>query len=116
MRIARIVAFAFAFLCLGLGAVSLLFPTTMSFTAGANHHEWSCGSPAFPKDLADFGPEGIEDATNCAGGTGAAPALYALVLAGIGLAVATFTTWRIEATSRSVAASPLPEDESRPGA
>lgn len=96
MRVARIAAFVITFLCLGLGALSLVAPITMSFTAGPNHHEWSCGSAAFPKGLADFGEGGIEDATNCAGGTPASVALCALVFAGIGLVVIAATTWRLD--------------------
>jgi vacuolar-type H+-ATPase subunit I/STV1 len=106
VKVARIVAFVFTFACLGLGLLSLLAPTTMSFTAGANHHEWSCGSAAFPKDLMDFGAEGIEDATNCAGGTPATAALAAFVLAGLGLAAVAFTTWRIGRTGGPEASGP----------
>jgi len=96
MKATRIVAFACTFLFLGLGAASLLLPVEMTVTAGADSRSWSCGSAAFPDQLMDFGPERVDDATNCAGGTPASAALFAFVLAGVGLAVVALATWRLD--------------------
>lgn len=108
MRIARAIAFTFTALCLVVAVWSLVVPVEQSFTAGASSRSYGCGSAAFPKQLIDFGENGVEDAANCAGGTPASVALYAVVLAGVGLAVVAATSWR------SARASMAPAND-RPG-
>lgn len=93
MRIARAAAFTFTALCLVVAVWSLIVPVEQSFTAGASSRSYGCGSAAFPKQLIDFGENGVGDAVNCAGGTPASVALYAVVLAGVGLAAVALTCW-----------------------
>lgn len=96
MRIARVVAFGFTALCLAVAVWSLVVPVEQSFTAGASSRSYGCGSAAFPKQLIDFGENGVGDAANCAGGTSASVALYAVVLAGFGLGAVAVTCRRSE--------------------
>lgn len=94
MRIARVGAFIFTAVCLGIAAVSLLLPAKQTICVGGECSTVSCGSPAFPKSLIDFGSDQIEDATNCAGGTPASMGLYGVVLAGVGLGAIVATSMR----------------------
>jgi hypothetical protein len=101
MRVARSVAFVFTVLCLAAAAVTMLSSTT--FTAGSSSTV-DCGSAAYPKSLSDF--ESTDDAANCAGQTSASPALYLVLLAGVGFGI-------FAATSRS---GVLAQDTSRASA
>lgn len=92
MRVARMLAYALTALCLVVAAVTLTSSTTLTFTAGSSSTQTDCGSPAFPTALDDF--DNVDDAANCAGQASASVALYAVLLAGLGLVV-------IAATSRS---------------
>jgi hypothetical protein len=93
MRIARAVAFTFTAVCLVVAAGWLLAPVEQSFSAGAASRSYRCGSAAFPKQLIDFGENRVGDAANCAGGAPASVALYAVVLAGLGLAASVVICW-----------------------
>lgn len=97
MRVARIVAFGLTALCLLVAALSLVLSTT--YTSGVKRttdgasHSWTCGSPAFPKTRLEF--ERMDDVLNCSGGTPASTALYAVLLAALGLGAAALTSWRL---------------------
>lgn len=103
MRVARGVAFVWTALCLAFAAVVLLSSTTLTFTAGSSFTV-DCGSPAFPNTLDDF--ESTDDAANCAGRTSAAPALYSVLLAGVGL-VAIAGTARSKSRGRDPQRQPV---------
>lgn len=89
--VAAAVAVVFTALCLGFAVVALLDSTTLTFTAGRSSTV-DCGSPAFPNSMDDLGS--TDDAANCAGQTSAAPALYAVLLAGAGLVAVAVTARR----------------------
>lgn len=93
MRRARFVAFAFTTLCLVVATVSLVLPTESTFTRGTESYTWTCGSAAFPKTAAEF--DRSDDILNCTGATPASTALYAVILAGVGLGVVALTSWRL---------------------
>ncbi len=92
MRVVRIVALAVAILALAFAAFSLLTPTTLTFCAGGDCSSVSCGSPAHPKALIDF--DDVGDAANCAGQTSASMALYAVIVAVVGLIAAALASRR----------------------
>jgi hypothetical protein len=86
VRTAKRIAFVLASGCLVVAAASLLGRTTITFCAGSDCSSVDCGSPAFPNELIDF--DNPDDAANCAGATSAAPALYLIVVAGLGFGAA----------------------------
>jgi hypothetical protein len=77
-------------LCLLLAVVALLGTTRMVFTAGDTSATVDCGSPAFPNELIDL--RDADAAANCAGQTSASVALYAVLLAGLGLGAIAITS------------------------
>lgn len=91
---ARIGAFIFTAASLVVAAISLLGPAKQTICIGRECSTVSCGSPAFPKALIDFGPGKAEDAANCAGSTPATIGLYGVVLAGVGLGAVALTSRR----------------------
>jgi len=94
MRVARTVAFAFTGLCLVVAALSLVLPTKSTVRTGSESYSWTCGSAAFPKTTVEF--DRMADILNCSGGTPASTALYAVILAAVGLGAVALTSWRIK--------------------
>jgi hypothetical protein len=96
VRRARNVALAVIAICVLVAMVDLLGSTTIvsANLDGSGPRTVHCGSSAFPKALIDFqdGGDPVTDAANCAGQTSAEVALYAVLLAGVALAVAVFTS------------------------
>jgi hypothetical protein len=90
VRITRRIAFVVAAVCLVVAAVVLLAPTRLTFSAGPTSSSVDCGSPAFPRTLIDFAS--ADDAANCVGQTSASIALYAVLLAGLGLGLIALTS------------------------
>ena len=95
MGVTRKVALAFTAICLIAAAVSMLGSTKMTLCTGSRCSTWDCGSAAFPKETIDFErTTALEDAANCAGQTPASFAFYCVLLAGLGVGVAGFTSRR----------------------
>jgi hypothetical protein len=90
MRVARRVAFGFTGLCLLLAVVTMLGSTTLTFTAGSTSTTTDCGSAAFPRSMNDL--RNTDAAANCVGQTPASLALYAVLLACLGLAIIAVTS------------------------
>jgi hypothetical protein len=90
VRPARNIAFAFTAACLLLALVTLLAPTSSTFSAGTTSSTVDCGSPAFPRSQVDV--DSPDDAANCVGQTSASLALWSVVLGALGLGAIAITS------------------------